>query len=400
MALRSAVGVSDGEDGYIVGARAAQEAITALGDAPIQLVIVFASVAYDQQKLIDGVRSVTGDALLVGTSTAGEITALGSTSRESAAVMLISSTTCTFVAAVGEHISADARAAGKRVADALRTQTPMKLVSCMIFPDSLTGNGADIIRGVEDSLGHGFSIVGGSSADDFRFEKTYQYLNGTVYSDAVVGVGILGQVHVGVGVRHGWLPVGVPRTVTKAEGSVLYEIDGQPAIRMYEDYFGAAEVAQLRRERLAQLAVRYPLGMRTGLDGDVLIRDPLTVRDDGAIVCAAEVPQGVEIQLMLGNQDEAIRVAEDAALDACSYLPEKKPEAVIMFSCISRYKLLGAQTDAEITAVQKIIGKDTPLIGFYTYGEQAPHSGEICAIDACNTVFHNGSIVMCALAEY
>ena len=52
--------------------------------------------------------------------------------------------------------------------------------------------------------------MGGASGDDFQFKQTYQYLNNTVYSDSVVGLGLTGDFKIGIGVKHGWIPVGAP----------------------------------------------------------------------------------------------------------------------------------------------------------------------------------------------
>jgi hypothetical protein len=34
--------------------------------------------------------------------------------------------------------------------------------------------------------------------------------------------------------------------------------------------------------------------------------------------------------------------------------------------------VLGTRTDEEIMAVRETVGRDVPIIGFYTYGEYAP----------------------------
>src|SRR4051812_5419098 len=104
MALQAQVGVSEGDDAYTVGANACQDALTKLGETP-DLAIVFASSKYDQEKLLAGVRSVSGSAVLVGSSTAGEITTDGPAKKPSIAVMLMKSPDIKFHAAVGDNIA-------------------------------------------------------------------------------------------------------------------------------------------------------------------------------------------------------------------------------------------------------------------------------------------------------
>lgn len=399
MALNAGVGFGEGEDSYVAGANAAQDALNALGGGAAQAALVFSSVQYDQGKMLAGVRSVLGGALVAGCSTAGEITTEGPLQKHSVAVMLLKSDTIRFFGGVGERIAENPRAAGKKAADEVKAKAGANLKAFMMFPDVLVGNGAEIVRGVLDSLGEHFPVVGGAAGDDFKFKKTYQYLQDNVYSGAVVGLGLTGDFKMGIGVKHGWVPIGTPLKVTKSAGSVLHELDGKPAISIYEDYFGEEEAKQLKIETLAKLAITYPLGMKVEGSDEMLIRDPITVDDKGSITCAAEIPEGAEIQLMVGSKEEAVKVAKVAAQNAINQLDGAQPKAVIIFNCIARNKLFGEHSPNEIMAIQEAVGADVPLIGFYTYGEQAPLGGEVRNINKCNPAFHNETVVICVLAD-
>ena len=399
MSIIANVGLSEGEDSYAVGANACQDAVSKLPNEKADLVIVFASVKYDQEKMLEGVRSVSKKALLVGASTSGEITTNGPAGRHSVAVLAITSPEMKFYGAVGEGIAKNPREAGKLAATLVKEQSISPLKAFMMFPDVLVGNGADIVRGVLDSLGEHFPVVGGASGDDFEFKKTFQYLNGKVYSGAVVGLGLVGNFKIGIGVKHGWIPVGEPMKVTKSNGAVVHEINGAPAVKIYEDYFGEDEAKILHTEALARLAITYPLGMKVAGSDELLIRDPITVDEKGSITCAAEIPEGSEIRLMMGSREEAVKVAKIAAENAVAQLAGSVPKAVIIFNCIARNKLFGDKSVDEINAIQQAVGKEVRLIGFYTYGEQAPLGGEVKNIEQCNSVFHNETVVICVLAD-
>lgn len=399
MSLRSSVGFSEGVDAYTVGANAYQEALNELGDPYADVAIVFASVQYDQQKMLDGIRSLSGDTIIVGASTAGEITTVGPLNKHSVGVMLLKSDKMRFYPGIGEDVAHDAHAAGVAVAEVIKAKAGGDLKTLMMFPDVLVGNGADIVRGVQESLGEHFPAIGGAAGDDFKFEKTYQYLDGVAHSGSVVGLGLGGDFKFGIGVKHGWIPVGMPRTVTRSAGSVLHELDGKPAISIYENYFGEEQTKELRTDKLAKLAITYPLGMKIAGSDEMLIRDPFSVDEHGSITCAAEIPMGAEIQLMVGSREEAIVVAREAAQSALAQLEGAEPKAIIIFNCIARNKLFGVHSGEEITAIQEVIGPEVPLLGFYTYGEQAPLGGEVRNIEQCKTAFHNETVVICVLAE-
>jgi hypothetical protein len=188
--------------------------------------------------------------------------------------------------------------------------------------------------------------------------------------------------------------------VTKSEGSVVHELDGRPALSIYEDYFGE-KAGDLRKEPLARMAITYPLGIKLPGMEEYLIRDPITVDEKGAITCAAEIPEGSEIRLMIGSKEKAVEAAEDAARKLVRDFEQAgtRPKLVLMFNCIAREKLFAQKANDEIQAVMRIIGEDVPLLGFYTYGEQAPIGGEVHDLEKCSPRFYNETVVMFAIGE-
>lgn len=398
MAIKVGVGVSTGEGSYVTGMKACQQAISALpeGVHP-DFIIVFSSVKYDQGEVVAGVRSVSGNAMLVGSSTAGEITTVGPAKNNSVAVMAISAPEIKFTTSMSE-VSPDATEAGRKIAREIKEKAGEDLKILLMFPDVLSGNGADVVRGALEILGKHFPMVGGASGDDFQLKKTYQYLNGAVHTGSVVALGISGDVKIGIGVKHGWIPVGTIKKVTRSEGATIHEIDGSPAINLYKDYFGDEEANTLENT-LAKLAVTYPLGMNVENSEELLLRFPIKANADGSLLCAAEVPEGSEVRLMLGDIDSAIAGSKEAARMAVENLDGATPKAIIVFNCIARKKLFANRGGEEITAIQEMVGADVPLIGFYTYGEQAPLGGQVKDVMKCNTAFHNETAVIVVLGE-
>ena len=392
--IKAGVGRSNNPDAIKAGAEAAKEALGEAG-GKANLIFVFSTVAYDQEKMLEGVRSVSKEIPLVGCSTSGEIATEGPVSKH-VAVMALNSDTIKFTIGLGKGVGVDSHKAGAMVAKDVQGKTEETLSLFMMLPDGLTGNGAAIVRGVQEVLGKNFPIMGGSAGDDFAFKKTYEYYQDQVLTDAVVGVGFSGKFSWGVGVRHGWEPIGLPMKVTKAEGAKLIEINNRPALSIYEDYFGK-RAEELVKEPIAKMAYTYPLGMSVEGSPELLIRDVVIANEKGEITCAAEIPEGSEIRLMLGDHEKAMQAAKEAAEGALAQLKGAKPKAVFVFDCMARCKLLGSRIGEEIIAIQNVLGKEVPLIGFYTYGEQAPLGGVIGP--ECFSVFHNETMALMALGE-
>lgn len=399
MAIRAGVGLGGMQNPHQAGYEACKLAMQRMGPGKPDFLFVFSSVSFDQAEVVRGVREASGGVPMVGCTDAGGITAEGP-SQKSVAVMAIQSDRITFTTGLGPNIKQDARAAGAAVARDIAAQSHDPLRTMIMFPDVLAGNGADIVRGALDVLGANFPLVGGAAGDDFLFEKTYQYRDEEVTTGAVAGVGLSGSFTFGIGMRHGWMPIGIPMHVTKSHGAVVEELDHRPAISIYQDYFGE-KAEDIKKEPLARMAITYPLGIKVPDLDEYLIRDPITVDEKGAITCAAEIPEGSEIRLMIGSKERAVEAAQEAARTLMREFERDHttPKLLLMFNCIAREKLFAQKAKDEIDAVMNIIGIDVPLLGFYTYGEVAPIGGESREAVKIQTRFYNETIVMFAIGE-
>ena len=392
--IKAGTGTSNNPDSLKAGAEACEKAMEQAG-GKASLIIVFSSITYDQKKMLQGVRSISKKVPLVGCSDAGEITNKGPTFKQ-LAVMALYSDDIEFSIGIGKGTEKNSQKSGAMAAKEVKKKAKKIPSLFMMFLDGLAENGAAAVRGAQSVLGKNFPIVGGSAGDDFLFNKTYEYCNDQVLTNSVVGVGFSGKFSFGVGVRHGWEPIGLPMKATKSQGGKLIEVDNRPALSIYEDYFGK-KAEELIKEPIAKLAYTYPLGMSVEGSPEFLIRDVVVANKKGEITCAAEIPQGSEIRLMLGDREKAIKAAKEAADGALNQLKKSKPKVIFIFNCIARYKLLGSRIGDEIAAVQRVLGKDTPLIGFYTYGELAPLGGRLGL--ECSSAFHNETMALVVLGD-
>ena len=366
----------------------------ALGQPQADLVLVFASIRFDQESLLKGISSVAPHSCMAGCSTAGEILAEGP-SRRSVVAMAIRSDSLQMTTGLGLRMSLNPRQAGQEVAGQLLQAKIPNPHGMLLFPDGLTGNAAEVIRGVQDRMGLSFPIVGGSAADDFSFTRTYQYFQGKFYSDAVAGVLLAGPIAVGIGARHGWRPLGKPRRVTRGLANIVQELDGQTAVNLYETYFGRA-ADSLKAGSLADMSIVYPLGMAIPGEAEYLLRnvqrtDPAT----GSLIYAGEIPEGSEVRLMMGSKERALEAARRAAEQAVLSIAPRVPSFAFVFSSCSRARLFGRRSGEEIVAIQQVLGRSVPLIGFYDYGEQAPLSA---AGFRGLSYFHNETLVVCVVS--
>jgi len=373
---------------------AVREAVAKLDGRKPDIIFIFSSIQYNQKELMAGVKSEAPDVLIVGGTAAGEITSWVSM-YDAVNVMAIASNQITFHIGCGGGVSKDSFGAGSKAAKAVIDANGGKKPDLFIMvPDGMTGNGAAIVEGAKSVLGENFPVIGGSTGDDYLFQKTFEYCNGELLTDSVVGIGISGNFSYGFGVRHGWEPVGLPLTVTKANGVVLQEINHEPALKVYQDYFGKS-ASDLIKQPLARMAYTYPLGIAVPGSDELLIRDPVVANEKGEITMAAAIPEGTPIRLMIGDRDAAIKAAKIAAGIAREQLEGRPARFAIMFNCMARNKLLGVRCNDENKEVASALGANIPMIGFYTYGEQGPLLGK----KGTPAYFHNETMTMLVVGE-
>ena len=72
------------------------------------------------------------------------------------------------------------------------------------------------------------------------------------------------------------------------------------------------------------------------------------------------------------TKESCLQATQQAAEEVKIGLRNQPPNFILVFDSISRYILLGRQAHREIEIIKESLGQDTPLLGIYTYGEQAP----------------------------
>ncbi|MBW2976457.1 FIST C-terminal domain-containing protein [Candidatus Woesearchaeota archaeon] len=397
--LNIGVGASILTDSYEAGVEAAEKAIEKLGGEKPDVAILFAAPKFQQEKMLDGVKSVVKNTPMIGGTTAGEISTSG-LSVNSVVLMVIKSKDVKFYTGIGKNVSKSEIKAGKQLAEGLLKKTNLKNANTLVMlPDGLAGDGLAIIEGAKKVLGENFEIIGGALGDEANFKHTCQYYNGKVYENVVVGMLICGggKIKTASGVRHGWDSVGNRFKCTKAKGNVVYDFGGKKALDFYTELLGKE-----RGKKLPAIGLEYPMGLiddRAKIEGHdyFQIRCPLKVnKKDGSVTFAASIPQGKEVTLTYSTRAAIINGSYLSAVQAKKTL-KGKARLIMMFSCVARKMVLGRRTNDEIEVVKRVFGKNVPIIGFYTYGEIGPIDKRVPTLRSAR--WHNETVVIWVVGE-
>ncbi|MEX0682907.1 MAG: FIST N-terminal domain-containing protein [Dehalococcoidia bacterium] len=348
--------------------------------------IVFADGAALLNGAMDDLRRVYAGARIVGCSIAGEIAAAQVFDGSLVATAIRFDRTDVRGCVVDLAEPADSAASGRELADALAGPG---LSHVFVLSDGLAVNGSALVEGITSRLPEGVTVTGGLSGDGERFAETSVVWDGRPRSGAIVGVGFYGDaLRVGYGSLGGWDPFGPERIITRSEGNVLYEMDGQSALALYKTYLG--EYAS----ELPASGLRFPLALRRETTGDPVVRTILAVDEEGqSLTFAGDVPEGHYARLMKANFDRLIDGATGAAVASQESLRNSRPELAILISCVGRKLVLQQRIEEEVEGVRDALNGNPALAGFYSYGELAPFakSGK-CEL-------HNQTMTVTTLAE-
>jgi hypothetical protein len=279
---------------------------------------------------------------------------------------------------------------GETIGKALREDD---LAGVFLLSDGLNVNGSDLVNGLVSTIGSGIPLTGGLAGDGANFTKTLVGGDCAPRSLMAVGIGFYGNaIKIGHGSAGGWDLFGPRRQVTRSAGNILFELDDEPALDLYERYLGPED-----SKGLPGSALLFPIQVHDAEQPDsAVVRTVLAVdHEKRSMTFAGDVPQGWTAQLMRGNFDRLAEGAADAARQARTGLNAGKGDHQfsILVSCIGRRLLMGQHISDETEAAGAELGTDTLRLGFYSYGEISPHAKSgICEL-------HNQTMTVTSFAE-
>lgn len=366
----------------------AQALDEALALEPTVLYLFIAPALFQDEAALALLKARTQGRAAIGCSTAGEIAGVSSCSDSLALLAVRFDETRARVAAHPLDGAGDSFAAGAALGEKLKA-TDLRAVFVLAAGKGV--NGSALTEGLASSLGRSVVISGGLAGDNVRFGETFALCSGEIGNNLIVAAGLYGEhVVVSCGSEGGWRPFGPARRVTKAEGNVLYELDGKPALQLYKQYLGD------KARQLPASGLAYPFAI---LRGDKttsgLIRSALDI-DSGqeALIMAGDVPQGAQVCLMHADTGALIQGAAQAAAEALrTHAGPEEGGCALVVNCVGRKMVLGMDAEEELEAVSDSFLPSTPMAGFYSYGE-------ICSyIGTGRTELHNQTMTITYITE-
>ena len=398
MSINTGIGISKNRDALQAAGEAVNQARMNLPSEKIDLALVFTSNDLAHSSVLKTIHNNLPEQTPVcGASSLAIITNEEEVLRHGVIVVLFNfSETIYFNPALTENISLKTPfAAGEELGDKLSFGFKnIRRDFGVIFSDGLIRDASAFLSGLQGKLGLSFPLAGGCASDNLKLHKTYIYYNDSVLYDSACGLIFGGKLNFGIGIKHGWKPLCKMRSITNSSANVVYEIDNQPAAKIYKEYC-SMDLGQLRKE-LKRISILYPIGIFLEGEDEYLLRNLLAIDESGALIFQGSVPQGSSMRLMIGSKESCLDATWQAAEEVKKNFLGRNIKFVLVFDSASRYTLLRREAEKEIRIIKEVLGKDTPVAGFYTFGEQAPlksinYQGK--------SYFHNQSIAILGIGD-
>jgi len=364
---------------------AAARARAASGDPSPKLAVVFVSPSYpDAASAGRAVRDVVGDAQIIGGTAGACVFGAEGVEARGVSVVLLGGDDVEVVSRTGPIASSSllelvpAAAEVARAAD-LAEGRGFGHFTCLVFAPGLVVDGDALVAAVRKGAGARAQLAGALTGDDLTLDRTRALFGDELRDDCAVITGIFTRRPVGIAARHGWSAVGPVRQVTRADGELLVELDGRPALDVWlEDARAAGASPPPDRSELAlYLANHYEIGIADGSapplpagerPRELVARAPFAIRDDGAVKLSACVGEGARVRVIHGSEPDLLRASREAAASAIARAGSRVVGALVL-SCTGRLVRLGDAFAEEPAGIHRCL--EAPIGGACVFGEIA-----------------------------
>jgi small ligand-binding sensory domain FIST len=372
VSVRIGCGLSSLPDPRLGAIEASDAARLELGGAPADLVLAFASGSHLEtpETTLEGIHDVLDPEVLIGCG-AGGVLGCGHEVEEGTAVSI-------WAASLGPGSATPFYAGVEELDDGLAVYGMPDLEGAggaILLPDPIAFPTDQVLEALAQRAPT-VPIVGGvASARTSEGEPALFLGEEVIEGGGAVGVRLDG-VELLPCVSQGAAPFGPELTITAADGHVIHELAGKPALAKLRDVLTDLPLRQrsmLNDGLLVGIVVEG--GKPEYVQGDFLVRGLLGADPtEGSVAVGAPVEPGQVVRLHArdaGSADRDLREALDLRVEA---LGGHAPAGTLMFTCNGRGRGLFGTPDHDAGAVEAAFA-GAPSAGFFAAGEIGPVGG-------------------------
>ncbi|WP_455203656.1 FIST signal transduction protein [Kaarinaea lacus] len=171
---------------------------------------------------------------------------------------------------------------------------------------------------------------------------------------------------------------------TSTSGNCIVSINWRPAFEVYSEMVLSQYGIQVTKDNFYEYGVHFPFGV-VRADGEVLVRIPVSLEDDGSLFCVGEVPENAVLTLLQAAEADSYETVERVA----KHFEKQPPQTLLTFYCAGRRMHMGDDAGSEVKALQQKF-KNSQTVGALSLGEIGSSTKDGYPL------FHNATLVCAA----
>ena len=353
---------------------AVQQALRQMGTtARPALILAFCSIGLDAEEAASGISDVLPNVPVWGMSAMGVLSSNGEEGRSVVVGVVSGAKLEASLKWWPDSSMNQAQKVNRHFKELSRNN--FKANGLLLALDGLGLNGVVALEALRDFPA---PVAAGLGSGDFRNGKTVQFCGEDCGEGSAAAVLLGGRFRLGVGMAHGWQPVGMSFSPTVRKGDLgIQELNGVSAAEAFARAFNHP-VREWSSPPLKQLARLYALGIEQE-EQETLLRSAVHVEVDGSFRMNAPVPEDVEVQLLVGNMESCVVAARQAAQTALEGMHGAKPLMAVLLVDIAWQYLFESRSDEFVDAVLEELD-GIPLVGAYTMGQAATQKIDVMPV--------------------
>ena len=355
-----------------------------LGSITPVLLLVFCGGKHDPAAALTALRSAYGTVPVVGGSAAGAMGGgeLGYSGMEVGIVAFTAAGPVPQVHVTHGLLAGEAEA-GEALARAVAGQAADDAVVLLFF-DSVAStvpvrlhHASAIVDGFHAGLGgKQVNLIGGGLLTDLNLSDGWVFDGEGVSKHSAVALVFPPAVKAETTVMHGCRPVSSFMRITRIDGAVVHELDGEPALAVIERMLGL----RLGSTDGSDLSLVATLGEKHG--------DPFAPYDENAYVnrlilganrsngsitlFEPDFREGARVQIMARDNALMLDSVRQGTAAARARSPAAKPFLGLYIDCAGRASARSGAPFEEAALMMQDLHASFPLLGFYSGVEIAP----------------------------
>ncbi|MDH5720349.1 MAG: FIST C-terminal domain-containing protein [Spirochaetia bacterium] len=253
----------------------------------------------------------------------------------------------------------------------------------MVF-DAMLPNIASFLDILYEEMGSEVNYVGINAGSETFLPMPCLFDNEREYNNSVLMV--LFDEESETIIEHGYTVPEKRLIATSASGNKIVHIDWRPAFEVYKEVIRESYSHEITKDTFYENSVHFPFGIILA-SGEILVRIPVKLEEDGSLFCVGEIPENSMITLLKAPDRDKLETP--AVL--MKRISKNNKAANFLYYCAGRRMHMRENAVYEIKELARL-KKDFNFFGALTLGEAGSLSGK------GYPAFHNGTLVFTQLS--